>query len=164
MLPFQMPSLTGEMVDLAQYHGHVLVIVNVASACGYTPQYRGLQTLYTTYAAAGLYVLGFPCNQFGRQEPGTAAEIATFCEQRYGVTFPMFAKVEVNGPRQCALYHYLTAPETNPKTSGPIGWNFEKFVLGRDGTVVARFDSAIEPLAKPLVEVITRELAKPVSP
>ena len=161
VLQWTMPSLAGEDIDLAQYQGHVLLIVNVASACGYTPQYTGLQTLHTTYAAQGFAVLGFPCNQFGQQESGSAAQIATFCEQRYGVTFPMFAKVDVNGPRQCALYKHLTAQHTQPVPAGPLQWNFEKFLLSRDGTVVARFRSHVAPESAQLVESIERELAKP---
>ena len=103
MLQFQMQSLAGQAVDLAQYEGKVLLIVNVASECGYTPQYQGLQALYARYAPDGFMVLGFPCNQFGQQEPGTAAQIATFCQRHYGVTFPMFAKVDVHGKNQCDL-------------------------------------------------------------
>ena len=163
VLQFTMPSLAGEDIDLAQYQGHVLLIVNVASACGYTPQYKGLQALHTKYAAQGFAVLGFPCNQFGQQEPGSAAQIATFCEQRYGVTFPLFAKVDVNGPRQCGLYKHLTAQHTQPAPPGPIQWNFEKFLLGRDGSVVARFRSHIAPESAQLVERIERELAKQVA-
>jgi len=163
VLQLTMQSLAGEDVDLAQYQGHVLLIVNVASACGHTPQYKGLQALHTTYAAQGFAVLGFPCNQFGQQEPGAAAQIATFGAQRYGVTFPMFAKVHVNGPHQCALYTHLTAQPTQPAPAGPIQWNFEKFLLGRDGTVVARFRSHDAPEAAPLVERIERELTKPVA-
>ena len=163
VLQWTMQSLAGEDINLAQYQGHVLLVVNVASACGYTPQYKGLQALHTKYAAQGFAVLGFPCNQFGQQEPGSAAQIATFCEQRYGVTFPMFAKVDVNGPRQCALYKHLTAQPTQPTPAGPIQWNFEKFLLGRDGTVVARFRSPVGPESTPLVECIERELTKPVA-
>lgn len=162
-LQFTMQSLAGEDVDLAQYQGQVLLIVNVASACGYTPQYKGLQALYTKYAAQGFAVLGFPCNQFGRQEPGSAEQIAAFCEQRYGVTFPMFEKVEVNGPRQCALYKHLTTQNTRPVPAGPIDWNFEKFLLGRDGEVVARFHSDVTPEAAQLTALIERELAKIVA-
>jgi glutathione peroxidase len=139
----------------------VLLIVNVASACGYTPQYQGLQALYARYAPDGFMVLGVPCNQFGRQEPGTAEQIATFCQKNYGVTFDMLAKVDVNGKNQCALYTYLTSPETNAQCAGPIRWNFEKFLLGRDGSVMARFGSHVEPLSKPLVEAVERELARP---
>ena len=163
MLQFTMKSLGGEDVDLAQYQGKVLLLVNVASACGYTPQYRGLQALYDKYAPDGFAVLGFPCNQFGHQEPGTADQIATFCRQRYGVTFPMFEKIDVHGPRQCGLYRYLTSPDTNPQWAGPIQWNFEKFLLARDGQVVARFTSHVAPESPPVIEVIARELAKPAA-
>ena len=163
MLQLAMPSLAGEDIDLAHYQGHILLIVNVASECGYTPQYKGLQALHAKYAAQGFAVFGFPCNQFGQQEPGSAAQIAVFCEQRYGVTFPMFAKVDVNGPHQCALYKYLTAQPTQPTPAGPIQWNFEKFLLGRDGAVVARFRSHVTPESALLVESIERELVKRVA-
>lgn len=161
MLPFKVTSLGGEDIDLTQYQGNVLLIVNVASACGYTPQYKGLQSLYDRFAAAGFQVLGFPCNQFGHQEPGTAAQIATFCQQRYGVTFPMFAKIDVNGPQQCDLYKYLTSQGTSTHEAGPIQWNFEKFLLARDGQVVARYPSQVAPESKQVVDAIERELAKP---
>jgi glutathione peroxidase len=157
VLQFKMRSIAGEEVDLAQYQGTVLLIVNVASECGYTPQYRGLQTLYARYAQDGFAVLGFPCNQFGQQEPGTADQIAAFCSRRYSVTFPMFEKVDVNGTNQYDLCRYLTSQET----SGPIQWNFEKFLVARDGQVVARFRSSVAPESKPLAEAIERELAKP---
>ena len=160
MLQFTMQSLAGEEVDLAQYRGKVLLIVNVASECGYTPQYRGLQALYSRYAPDGLEVLGFPCNQFGQQEPGTADQIAAFCSKRYGVTFPMFEKVDVNGRNQCELYKHLTSQGTNAQGAGPIQWNFEKFLVARDGTVVGRFRSSVAPESKLLVEAIERELAK----
>ena len=157
MLQFKMRSLAGEEIDLTQYQGTVLLIVNVASECGYTPQYRGLQALQARYGQDGFAVLGFPCNQFGQQEPGTADQIAAFCSRRYSVTFPMFEKVDVNGQNQCGLYKYLTSQES----SGPIQWNFEKFLVARDGQVVARFRSSVAPESKPLVEAIERELAKP---
>ena len=160
MLQLRMKSIAGKDVDLAQYRGKVLLIVNVASACGYTPQYRGLQALYDKYAQNGFAVLGFPCNQFGHQEPGTSEQIATFCQQRYGVTFDMFEKVDVNGKNQCALYAYLTSKDTNAQHAGPIQWNFEKFLIARDGTVVARFRSNVAPESKTLVEAIEHELAK----
>ena len=163
MLQFKMKSLAGDDVDLAQYQGQVLLIVNVASECGYTPQYKGLQALYTKYAPDGFAVLGFPCNQFGQQEPGTAQQIATFCQQRYGVTFPMFEKVAVNGPNQCGLYKYLTSQDTKPQGAGPIQWNFEKFLLAHDGKVVAHFPSHVAPESKALVEAIERELAPQTS-
>jgi glutathione peroxidase len=158
MLQGTMKSLAGQEVDLSQYHGQVLLIVNVASECGYTPQYKGLQALYKKYGPSGLMVLGFPCNQFGRQEPGTAAQIAQFCQRNYGVTFDMFEKVDVNGKNQCDLYQYLTSTATNPKYAGPIQWNFEKFLIARDGTVVARFGSSVAPESKALVEAIEREI------
>ncbi len=163
MLQFKMKSLAGEDVDLTQYQSQVLLIVNVASECGYTPQYRGLQALYSKYAPDGFAVLGFPCNQFGQQEPGTADQIATFCQRRYEVTFPMFEKVTVNGPNQCSLYKYLTSRDTNPQSVGAIQWNFEKFLLARDGKIVARFPSHVAPESKALVEAIERELALPAS-
>jgi glutathione peroxidase len=158
MLQGTMKSLTGQEVDLGQYQGKVVLIVNVASQCGYTPQYKGLQALYTKYGPSGLKLLGFPCNQFGRQEPGTSAQIAQFCQKNYGVTFDMFEKVDVNGKSQCELYKSLTSPDTDPKYAGPIQWNFEKFLIARDGTVVGRFSSSVGPEAKTLVEAIEREL------
>ena len=158
MLHGKMKSLAGQDIDLAQYHGKVLLIVNVASACGYTPQYKGLQALYSKYGPAGFLVLGFPCNQFGRQEPGTSEQITQFCQTHYGVTFDMFEKIDVNGPNQCELYKSLTAPETNATYAGPIQWNFEKFLMARNGTVVARYGSSVAPESKALVEAIEREL------
>ena len=161
MLHGKMKSLAGQEVDLTQYHGHVVLIVNVASECGYTPQYKGLQALYDKYGQGGFVVLGFPCNQFGRQEPGTSEQIAQFCQKHYGVTFDMFEKVDVNGKSQCDLYRYLTSPDTNARYAGPIQWNFEKFLIARDGTVVARFSSGVAPESKALVEAIEREIKQP---
>jgi glutathione peroxidase len=161
VLQFKMRSLAGEEIDLVQYQGTVLLIVNVASECGYTPQYKGLQALYARYAQDGFAVLGFPCNQFGQQEPGTADQIAAFCSRRYSVTFPMFEKVDVNGKNQCGLYKHLTSQDTSAPLSGPIQWNFEKFLVARDGQVVTRFRSSVAPESKALVEAIERELAKP---
>jgi glutathione peroxidase len=158
MLQGKMKSLAGQEVDLAQYQGKVLLIVNVASECGYTPQYRGLQALYNKYSQSGLMVLGFPCNQFGHQEPGSSQQIAQFCQKNYGVTFDMFDKVDVNGRNQCDLYKHLTSPEAHAKYPGPIQWNFEKFLIARDGTVVARFGSSVAPESKSLVEAIEREI------
>jgi glutathione peroxidase len=160
MLHGKMTSLTGQEVDLARYQGKVLLIVNVASECGYTPQYKGLQALYDKYGPSGLAVLGVPCNQFGRQEPGTSEQIAQFCRKNYGVTFDMFEKVDVNGMNQCDLYKYLTSQDANPQTAGPIQWNFEKFLIARDGTVVARFGSGVAPQSKSLVEAVERELTR----
>ena len=162
MLQGKMKSLAGQEVDLDQYHGKVILIVNVASECGYTPQYKGLQTLYDKYGPGGFMVLGFPCNQFGRQEPGSSEHIAQFCQRNYGVTFDMFEKVDVNGRNQCDLYKDLTSPDTNAKYAGPIQWNFEKFLISRDGTVVARFGSSVAPESKSLVEAIEREIKQSV--
>jgi glutathione peroxidase len=157
----KMKSLAGQEVDLTRYRGQVLLVVNVASECGYTPQYRGLQALYDKYGQGAFMVLGFPCNQFGRQEPGTSEQIARFCQKNYGVTFDMFEKVDVNGKNQCDLYRYLTSPDTNAKYAGPIQWNFEKFLVARDGTVVGRFGSGVAPESKALVEALERELKQP---
>ncbi len=157
----EMKTLHGKKVNLAEkYKGKVVLLVNVASKCGYTPQYKELQALHEKYAKKGLAVVGVPCNQFGSQEPGTAKEIAQFCEDRFGVEFDMMAKVDVNGPEATPLYKYLTSKETDPKFAGDIKWNFEKFVFDRDGNVVARFNSKAKPDSKEVVEVIEAELAK----
>lgn len=160
-LNFTMKSLDGKPVKLDKYAGKVVLVVNVASQCGYTPQYEQLEALYKKYGPQGFVVLGFPANEFGQQEPGSDAEIAQFCKQNYGVTFDMFSKVVVKGPGQCALYEYLTSPKTDPKFAGPIKWNFEKFLLARDGKVVARYRSATEPDAPEVTQAIEAELAKP---
>ena len=159
-LDFKMKSLTGKEVDLSKYQGKVLLVVNVASACGYTPQYGPMQALHEKYAGQGLAVLGIPCNQFGKQEPGTEKQIEEFCETKYGVKFDMFAKVDVNGPGACGLYQHLTKADTKPEGAGKIKWNFEKFVIGRNGEVVARFAPGTEPDAPEVIKVIETELAK----
>jgi glutathione peroxidase len=145
---FSALSADGHEVPLAQYKGKVLVIVNTASKCGFTPQYAGLETLYRQYKDRGVVVLGFPCNQFGAQEPGTEAEIAQFCELNYGVSFPIFAKVEVNGPEAHPLYKFLRKEKSG--VLGAIGltaikWNFTKFLVDRDGNVVDRYAPATTP-------------------
>ena len=157
---YRVESLDGSEIDLAKYKGKVTVIVNVASKCGFTPQYEQLQALHTRYAEKGLAILGFPCNQFLWQEPGSADEIGEFCRVNYGVTFDMFAKVKVNGKNACQLYRFLTSQDTKPKHAGKIGWNFEKFILDRDGLVVARFGSSTKPDSPEIVAVIERELAR----
>jgi glutathione peroxidase len=162
MLEGTMKSLAGQDVDLTQYRGKVVLVVNVASQCGYTPQYKGLQALYTQYGPNGFMVLGFPCNQFGHQEPGNAQQIAQFCQKNYGVTFDMFEKIEVNGRNQCDLYRRLTSPDVNAKHPGPIQWNFEKFLIARDGSVVGRFGSSVAPESKTLLAAIEQELSKPI--
>jgi glutathione peroxidase len=138
-------SLEGEPVDLSQFRGRPMLIVNTASKCGYTPQYEGLQELYDRYGERGLVVLGFPSNDFGNQEPGAAEEIANFCRLNYGVTFPMMAKVHTKGPDQAPIYQMLTT-ESAEEFRGEVQWNFTKFLIDGDGRVVARFDSAVEPL------------------
>ncbi|MBA4106392.1 MAG: glutathione peroxidase [Pirellula sp.] len=159
-----MKSLDGEEIDLKQYDGKVLLIVNVASHCGYTGQYEQLQQLHEKYAEQGLAILGFPCNQFLGQEPGTAHEIQEFCRANYGVTFDMFGKVDVNGEGACELYKQLTSLDAKPKGAGKISWNFEKFVVDRRGFVVGRFGSGAKPNAPEIIELIELELArKPAS-
>ncbi len=138
-------TLDGEDKSLSDFAGQVLVIVNVASQCGFTPQYEGLEALYRTYKDRGFSVLGFPCNQFGAQEPGDAAEIASFCSLTYDVDFPMFAKVEVNGPGAHPLYDYLKREKKGLLGSEGIKWNFTKFLIGRDGEVVDRFAPTVKP-------------------
>ncbi len=155
---FEMKSLEGKPVDLREYKGKVMLAVNVASRCGYTPQYAGLQALHEEFKDKGLVVAGFPCNQFGKQEPGTSKEIATFCQNEYNVSFDMFAKVEVNDADACELYQYLTAQDTQPKGSGKVRWNFEKFLIGKDGKVLARFGSATKPNDPELVSLIKKAL------
>ena len=160
-LNFTVKSLDGKDVALAvKYKGKVVMVVNVASQCGATPQYAALQDLQKTFKDDGLVVLGFPCNQFGQQEPGSAAEIQEFCKANYGVTFDMFSKIDVNGDKADPLYKFLTGAETNPKFAGKIGWNFEKFLIGRDGQVVARFKTPVSPDDEKVVAAIKTELEK----
>ena len=158
VLDHQMKSLSGKDVDLSKYQGKVVLIVNVASQCGFTPQYKGLQALHDKYAEQGFVVLGFPCNQFGKQEPGSSEEIAAFCQDNYGVTFDMFEKIDVNGPDAAPLYQELTSKEAVGSDAGPVKWNFEKFLVGRDGKVVKRYRSAARP--ESLEETVEAELAK----
>ncbi|MGA5300774.1 glutathione peroxidase [Nucisporomicrobium flavum] len=147
-------ALTGGSADLRQYRGNVVLVVNVASKCGLTPQYAGLQELHRAYAARGLVVLGVPCNQFAGQEPGSAADIDQFCQVNYGVTFPLTEKVEVNGPGRHPLYRELVG------AGGDIQWNFEKFLVGPDGTVEARFDPGTQPDDERLVSAIEKLLPR----
>ncbi len=136
-------DIDGKDTVLAGYQGKVLLIVNVASKCGYTPQYKNLEAVYQKYQSQGLVILGFPCNQFGSQEPGTDAEIKQFCSSKYDVTFPLFDKIEVNGPNRHPLYTAL-AGDASP-FPGNIKWNFTKFLIGRDGKILNRFDSKVTP-------------------
>jgi glutathione peroxidase len=159
-LNFKVQSLEGKEVDLAQYQGQVVLVVNVASKCGLTPQYKALEALYQKYKGQGLVILGFPCNQFNKQEPGTAEEIRKFCTSKYDVTFLLMAKVEVNGAGTCDFYKHLKALDAKPKGPGEITWNFEKFVIGRNGQLVARFQPRTTPDAAEVISAIESELGK----
>jgi len=150
----ELPRLDGKPGKLADYEGQVVLAVNTASKCGFTPQYAGLQALHDRYSKRGFTVLGFPTNQFFRQEPGTAEEIQKFCSINYGVTFPLFAKLDVKGSNQHPLYSILTETPDDSGKSGNVGWNFEKFLVGRDGRVVRRFRSKVVPEDPKLVEAI----------
>lgn len=156
---FEAKTLRGDPCNLASFEGKVCLVVNVASECGLTPQYDGLQRLYADYRGRGLEVLGFPCNQFGGQEPGDAATIADFCETNYGVEFPMFAKVEVNGPGRHPLFAWLTSEDVGPDGPGDIAWNFAKFLVGRDGALIARFAPPTEPCSADVKKLIEEALA-----
>jgi glutathione peroxidase len=138
-------TLDGQDVSLADYRGQVLLIVNTASKCGFTPQFEGLEALYRAYKDKGLVILGFPCNQFGAQEPGNAEEIASFCSLTYDVTFPMLAKIDVNGPSAHPLYTFLKGQQKGLLGTEGIKWNFTKFLVGRDGAVVERFAPTTKP-------------------
>nr|WP_231734295.1 glutathione peroxidase [Calycomorphotria hydatis] len=154
-----MKTLLGGETDLSQYQGKVIMIVNVASECGATPQYADIQALYEKYKDQGFVVLGFPCNQFGGQEPGSAQEISEFCTRRYGVDFPMFAKIDVNGDEAAPLYQYLTSKDGYPSDAGRVKWNFEKFLISKDGKVVERFRTRTQPDDPNVITAIERELA-----
>ena len=160
VLDYSMKSLGGQPVELQKYKGKVVLVVNTASKCGLTPQYTELQDLYEKYKDRGLVVLGFPCNQFGIQEPGSAKEISEFCTKNYGVTFDMFDKVEVNGDGACELYKTLTGLDLKPKGSGSVKWNFEKFLIDREGQAVARFDPRTSPDDETIVAEIEKLLGK----
>jgi glutathione peroxidase len=151
-------ALDGGPLDLTQFDGKATLVVNVASRCGLTPQYAGLEQLQERYGAAGFTVLGVPCNQFGGQEPGTPDEIATFCSATYGVTFPLSEKVDVNGPARHPLYQRLTAAADARGQAGDIQWNFEKFLISPQGEIVARFRPQTEPLSGEVVTAISSVL------
>ncbi len=157
-LKFKMKSIDGKEVDLEKYKGSVVLIVNTASKCGMTPQYADLQKLHEKYADQGLKILGFPCNQFGKQEPGSDEDIAAFCEENYGVEFDMFSKIDVKADDQADLYKYLTNLDLQPKGKGDVRWNFEKFVIDRTGKPIARFGTRVSPDDKKLVETIVGAL------
>ena len=160
-LDFRMKGIDGDEIDLGRWRGKVVLIVNTASKCGLTPQYAALQKLWADDSANGLVVLGFPSNDFLWQEPGTNQEIKQFCSIKYRVTFPMFEKIEVKGKGQAPLYAYLTAQDAEPAGKGGITWNFEKFLVGRDGKVAARFSPKTKPDDPTVLAAIKKELAKP---
>lgn len=149
-------NIKGEDVSLKQYEGKVLLIVNVASKCGYTPQYKGLQELYINYKEEDFIILGFPCNDFGSQEPGTNEEIAQFCELNYGVTFPMFDKINLKGENISELYKWLLSQPAGRNEE--VKWNFEKFLVSREGNLVARYSSKIKPNDENLIDAIEAEI------
>jgi len=159
VLDFKVKDIKGEDVDLSSYKGKVLLIVNVASKCGATPQYDPLQALHSKYAGKGLVVMGFPANNFGGQEPGTEAEIVEFCTSKYSVEFPMFSKVSVKGDDKAPLFDYLTSAK-NPDKQGDIGWNFEKFLIGKDGKLIRRFATKTKPDSDEVVAAIEKALAE----
>ena len=150
----ELPRLNGRPEALSNYKGDVVLAVNVASKCGFTPQYAGLEKIYERYSDRGFKVLGFPCNQFGRQEPGSAEQIQEFCQINYGVTFPMFAKLDVKGPEQSPLFAELTQTPDDSGKAGSVGWNFEKFLIDREGKVVRRFRSRVKPEDPKVIEAI----------
>ena len=157
-LEYKMKGIDGKDIELSKYKGKVVLFVNVASRCGYTKQYTSLQALHEKYQKEGLVVIGVPANEFGGQEPGTNEDIAKFCSSKYSVTFPMLGKVVVKGDGIAPLYAFLTEKTTNPKFAGEIGWNFEKFLVGKSGEVVGRYKSKVEPDADELVKAIEAEL------
>jgi glutathione peroxidase len=152
---FTMKSIDGVPTPLSQYKGKVVLVVNVASKCGFTPQYEGLEAIYKKYRDQGLVVLGFPANNFMSQEPGTEAEIKQFCTRKYNVDFPMFSKSDVKGDGETPLYRYLTA-----ENGGEIKWNFTKFLIGRDGTILARFEPAVKPDSPEVSAAIAKALSR----
>ena len=157
---FTLDSLKGDPTPLAGYKGKVMLVVNVASQCGFTPQYEGLQALYMKYKDQGFVITGFPANNFGGQEPGTNEEIGAFCKSKYGVTFPMFSKISVKGADIAPLYRYLTDTTANPKTGGEIKWNFTKFLVDRNGKVIQRFESAVTPQSPEVDGAVAAALKK----
>ncbi len=156
---FPLKTIDGLPKKLADYQGKAVLIVNVASKCGLTPQYRGLEELQETYGKKGFSVLGFPANEFGAQEPGSNDEIKDFCTTNYGVTFDMFAKVKVKGPGIDPLFDYLTSEKTNPRFAGEIRWNFNKFLLGKNGEILARFEPKVEPMSPEVRQAVEAALA-----
>ncbi len=157
---FEPIDIDGNKVSLGKYKNHVVMFVNTASQCGYTPQYKGLQAIYDKYKDRGFVILGFPANNFGGQEPGSNEEIKEFCTLKYKVSFPMFAKISVKGDDQDPLYKFLTDKELHPATGGEITWNFNKFLADSDGKIIARFSSKDEPESKSVIDAIEKALGK----
>ena len=153
-------DIEGTETDLEKFRGKVLLVVNTASRCGYTRQYRSLETLYRRWHAHGFSVLGFPCNQFGNQEPGTESQIKEFCMAKFGVDFDLFSKVNVNGEQAHGFYKHLTTQTTKPKGAGKVSWNFEKFLIDRSGKVIARFDGGVKPNDPAVIKLIEQQLAQ----
>jgi glutathione peroxidase len=160
VLDFKVKDIDGKEVDLSKYKGDVLLIVNTASKCGYTPQYEGLEAIYEKYKDKGFQVLAFPANEFGKQEPGTNAQIKEFCTTNYHVTFPVFSKIVVKGEGIHPLYQFLTSKQTDPKFAGDIPWNFTKFLVDRKGNIIARFDPKDEPQSPKVTKAIESALAE----
>lgn len=159
-LDYKVKDIDGKEVDLAKYKGEVLLIVNTASRCGYTPQYKGLEATFAKYKEKGFEVLAFPANEFGAQEPGSDADIKAFCTSKYNVTFPVFSKIVVKGDGIHPLYKTLTSKETNEKFAGDIPWNFAKFLVNRKGEVIARFEPGDKPEGPKVTEAIEKALAE----
>lgn len=155
---FSLKDIDHKEVSLSQYRGKVVMIVNVASRCGFTPQYEGLQKLYLKYKDRGFVILGFPANNFGFQEPGTDEEIKTFCSAKYSVTFPIFSKISVKGDDMHPLYKLLTGKETDPEFGGDIKWNFSKFLLDKNGKIIARFEPAVKPESDAVIQAVEKAL------
>ena len=157
---FTLNSIDGQPSPLSSFKGKVVMLVNVASKCGYTPQYSALESTYEKYKDRGLVIVGIPANNFGAQEPGTNEEIKTFCSRKYNVTFPMMAKVSVKGSDQTPLYQFLTDKTLNPTTGGEIKWNFTKFIFDRDGNAIARFEPEVTPDSPQVTAAIEKALGK----
>jgi glutathione peroxidase len=155
---FTMNSIDGQPMPLQNFHGKVMLIVNVASKCGFTPQYEGLEAVYEKYKDQGFVIVGFPANNFMAQEPGTNEEIKTFCSTKYNVKFPLYSKISVKGDDKAPLYQFLTDTNANPKTGGEIKWNFTKFLVDRNGKVIARFESPVKPESPEVTTAIEKAL------
>jgi glutathione peroxidase len=155
---FTLNTIDGQPVPLSAYKGKVVMLVNVASRCGYTPQYTALEAIYEEYKDRGFVIIGIPANNFGAQEPGTNQEIKTFCQSKYNVKFPMMSKVSVQGDDKTPLYQYLTDKSANPKTGGDIQWNFTKFLVGPDGKIITRFEPAVKPDSLEVTSAIEKAL------